>query len=49
MCLGAFQAAAFEIDVSAELEEYIVQCVRCITLEMGSAVNFAEAGLLYSR
>ncbi|KAJ8600939.1 hypothetical protein CTAYLR_005067 [Chrysophaeum taylorii] len=37
-------ALAFEVDVSAELEEYIEQCVRAI--DESNLVNFAEAGLL---
>lgn len=39
-------ALAFEVDVSAELEEYIEQCVRSLGMDESHLVNFAEAGLL---
>lgn len=40
-------ALAFEVDVSAELEEYIEHCVRSIgPIDETNLVNFAEAGLL---
>jgi len=37
-------ALAFEVDVSAELEEYIEQCVR--HMDESHVLNFAQAGLL---